>query len=144
MSERARAKVLIVDDANIFRNLVRNALCTRFPGLDVIEARDVAEGYHHVNEYRPRLVLLDVSLPDGNGLHLARRIRDELPEVVVCICTSYDFPEYRQAATECGAAHFISKNGDTFWRDTENLVRTELRLAGSDWASLEDRGKAGP
>lgn len=133
MSGQARWQVLIVDDARLFRDLVRDGLCARFPSLDVIEAENVAEGYHRASQSRPGLVLLDVNLPDGNGLGLARRIREELPEVVVCICTGHDFPEYRQAAADCGAIGFISKQ-DSFWSDTERLVRKVFdgRRSGCD------------
>jgi DNA-binding response OmpR family regulator len=142
MYDRTRPKVLIVDHTRLLRQLVRDALLDRFPGLEIIEAGSVTEGYHYARDLRPGLALLEVRLPDGSGLELARRIRDELPEVSVCICTTYDYPEYRQAAAAAGAAHFISKQ-DSFWSDTEYLVRTELQLTGSDRDVLEDRVKTG-
>ena len=127
MYARERRKVLIVDNTRLLRELVRDALLARFPGLEVIEAGNIIEGYQYARELRPGLVLLDFSLPDGKGLELARWIRDDLPEVSVCVCTTYNYPEYRQAAAESGAAHCISKQ-DRFWSDTENLVRTEFQF----------------
>jgi DNA-binding NarL/FixJ family response regulator len=131
MAECARTKMLLVDDATMFRLFLKDALCARFPGVEVLEAGSVAEGYRCVKEHQPRLVLLDVSLPDGNGLALARRIRDELPEVVVCICTLHDEPEYRQAAAESGAACFICKQGDV-WNEAEHLVSAAFEGANGD------------
>jgi len=130
MYEGARGKVLIVEDTRLLRELVRDALVARFPGLEVIEARNVAQGYQYARELRPGLALLDIRLPDGNGLELGRRIRDELPEVSVCIWTTEDCPEYRQAAADAGAVRFISKQ-DSFWNDIEQLVRTEFRFSNS-------------
>jgi DNA-binding NarL/FixJ family response regulator len=123
VSEQARQQVLIVDDASLLRGLIGDGLRQRFPGIEVIEAQNVAEGYHYARQYRPRLVLLDVSMPEGNGLALARRIRDEPPGTLVCICTLQDEPEFRQAAADSGAVSFIAKQGE-FWGDAESLVRT--------------------
>ena len=122
MSESGPWQVLIVDDARLFRYLLRDGLRSRFPAVEVMQAENLAEGYRNAKESHPKLVLLDISLPDGNGLELARRIRDEVPGVIVCICTIHDYPEYRQAAADSGAACFISKQG-TCWSDTENLIR---------------------
>jgi len=131
MYERTRPKVLIVDHTRLLRHVVKDALLDRFPGLEVIEAGSASEGYHYAKGLRPGLVLLELRLPDSSGLALARRIRDELPEVSVCVCANYDYPEYRRAAADAGAAHFIAKQG-SFWSDTESLVRTELQLTGND------------
>lgn len=123
MYEHPRALVLLVDDAPLIRDLVMDGLRARFPGLAVIQAGNVAEGYDLVTRHRPGLVLLDLSMPDGNGLTLARRIRDELPGVTVCICTLHDEPELRQAGADSGAAGFIGKQGD-FWGETAQVVRS--------------------
>lgn len=143
MHAGVRGRVLIVDDARLLREFVGGVLRQRFPGLQVIEAGTVAEGYRYARELEPGLVLLEVRLPDGNGLTLARRIRHELPAVAVCICTSHDCREYRQAAAEAGAVHFISKQ-DRFWSDTENLVRTELQLTGGDLTARKASVNPGP
>lgn len=143
MEEGVRRRVLIVDDMRLLRELVRDALRHRFPGLEVIEAGNVADGYRYARKWRPGLVLLDIRLPDGSGLELARQIHEELPEIVVCICTNHDSLEYRQAAAEAGATHFISKE-DRFWSDTENLVRTELGFTDSDLCEPGGKLKSRP
>jgi two-component system OmpR family response regulator len=79
----AHQKVLIIDSKPLFRQLLKEVLCERFPGLEVIEAESISSGYRTAKESRPGLILLEISLPDGNGLELARRFRDELPEVTV-------------------------------------------------------------
>ena len=63
-------KVLIVDDDAAFRRIARGALTDR--GYDVVaEAQSVAEARTALAESRPDAVLLDVNLPDGNGIALA-------------------------------------------------------------------------
>jgi DNA-binding NarL/FixJ family response regulator len=58
---------------------------------------------------RPRLVLMDIKLPEMNGLELTKRMKDVDRGVPVIIITNHDTLEYRQAALECGADYFISK-----------------------------------
>ena len=128
MSGQGPRRVLIVDDATLLRHLIAESLRERFPDIEVIEAGGLSEGYRRAREYRPELAIVDVSMPDGNGLELVRWIRDELPGVVVCICTLHDEPEFRQAAAESGAACFIAKQRG-LWSDTERLVASVFRVA---------------
>jgi DNA-binding NarL/FixJ family response regulator len=72
------------------------------------------------------VVLLDLNLPDGNGLVLAEQIRAERPGTCVLVCTSHDLPEYREAATLRGATHFLSK-GSLDWVELGDLVEAAFR-----------------
>jgi DNA-binding NarL/FixJ family response regulator len=128
MSVQSPQRLLIVDDASLLRNLMAEGLRERFPEIEVIEAGGVSEGYRRARESRPGLAILDVSMPDGNGLELSRWIRDELPGMVVCICTLHDEPEFRQAAADSGAACFIAKQRG-FWSDAERLVESVFGVA---------------
>ena len=124
--------MLVVDDADLLRNLIAEGLRERFPDIQVIEAEGFAQGYQRARELHPRLAILDVSMPDGNGFELSRRIRAELPETVVCICTLHDEPEFRQAAADSGAAWFVAKQGD-FWNDAECVVRAAFEGLSDGW-----------
>ena len=123
MGEQARRLILLVDDADFLRSVIAEGLRKRFPDIQVVEAQNVAEGYRRARQYRPQLAILDVSMPDGNGFDLSRRILEELPDTLVCICTLHDEPVFRQVAAESGAAWFIAKQGD-FWSDAECVVRS--------------------
>jgi DNA-binding NarL/FixJ family response regulator len=57
---------------------------------------------------------MDVRLPGENGLEITRKIKIQRPDIVVMILTSYDLPEYRDVALQCGANHFIVKGSSTF------------------------------
>ena len=133
-------KVLIVDAAPVVRSLLRNALTARFPRIEVHEADTLQSGYRSARGVTPGLVLLEVRLPDGNGLDLARRLNSEMPEVALCICTAQDDLEYRRAAREAGARHFISK---LEWRSEtlERLVRETF--PGTAARSRNRRRRAG-
>ncbi len=135
MSQAATWQVLVIDNSSLFRDLLCGHLRARFPGIALLEAETVAEGYRLLKELRPALAFLDVSLPDGNGLQLARRARVAFPEVTVCICTGHEFPEYRKAAADGGAAFFVSKHGP-FWNEAERVVEAVLGGADDDRPDL--------
>jgi len=129
MSCELRRQMLVVDDADLLRGLIAQGLRQRFPDIEVIEAAGFAQGYQRARQLRPRLAILDVSMPDGNGFELTRRIRAELPETMVCICTLHDAPEFKQAAADSGAIWFIAKQGN-FWNDAECVVRAVFEGVG--------------
>ena len=109
MTDTEPCKVLIVEDSAVFRQLLKSALCSHFPTLDVIEAEDLADGHRKACQHRPAVVFVDIRLPDGNGLDLAERIRQDRLAGTVAVCTSHDLPEYRQAALQRGASLFLAK-----------------------------------
>lgn len=94
--------VLIIQDGRTFRRALREAVVSQFPDLDVREAGSLAEADGIVRSQAPSLVLMDVSLPDGNGLDWARRLRVEAPGTTVVPTLNHDLPEYREAARTSG------------------------------------------
>jgi YesN/AraC family two-component response regulator len=73
------------------------------------EARDGSEALKKVSAFDPDLIFMDIKLPGQSGLELTKRIRHTNAEVKIIILTSYDLPEYREAARVGGANHFVSK-----------------------------------
>jgi DNA-binding NarL/FixJ family response regulator len=105
-----KSNLLIVDDNPVVRETTRSYLESKFPALEIYEAIDGKDAFCQIREHLPHLVLMDIRLPGENGLELTRKIKKLYPEVVVIIFTSYDLPEYRKAAFENGAEHFLSKS----------------------------------
>ncbi|HUR41687.1 MAG TPA: response regulator [Verrucomicrobiae bacterium] len=104
------ATVLIVDDHAPMREAIGVCIKRSFPRLCVIEAPDGATALRHVEAHRPSLVLVDIILPDANGLDLTRDIRKLSPATIVAaisIDTSADMPARAIAA---GAADCIGKD----------------------------------
>jgi DNA-binding NarL/FixJ family response regulator len=56
---------------------------------------------------------MDIKLPGENGLELTAKIKAIYPNITVIILTSYDTPEYREAAIQAKANHFLSKGSST-------------------------------
>lgn len=102
-------RTLIVDDSEVFRRSIRQLLASRFHFMQIAEAATVREALALLRAARPDLVFADIRLPDGSGLELARMAAAALPAVRCCMVTSFDLPEYRKAAEQCGARHFIPK-----------------------------------
>lgn len=100
---------LIVEDNATFRRSLRDMLCARFPAMSIEEAGDGTEALQKVHTLTPDLVFMDIKLPGLNGLEVTRKIRADHRTVAVIVLTSYDLPEYRDAAYRSGANYFLTK-----------------------------------
>lgn len=96
--------------------------------MDIIEDPDGKEVLQKVDSRHPDLIFMDIQLPGENGLQLAKKIKGIDPNVTIIILTSYDIPEYREAAFQSGANHFITKNSST--REFLTLVESILSDLG--------------
>lgn len=102
-------KALIVEDHADFRQSLILVLSSRFPSLNFFEADTGKTALEQVRDFEPDLVFMDINLPDDNGFNLTKTIKASHTGTTVLIVTAYDLPEYRQAAIEAGASHFIPK-----------------------------------
>jgi DNA-binding NarL/FixJ family response regulator len=126
-------KVLIADDHEV----VRAGLKSLFEGSDiriVAEATTGATAHKMAIKHKPDLVLLDVRMPDGDGLNCLARIKLDQPELPIVMFSSFDNPTYVARALALGAAGYLSKSasrneiisaiktaaaGDTIWSRDE-------------------------
>jgi DNA-binding NarL/FixJ family response regulator len=81
------------------------------------------EALQKVESFLPELIFRDIRLPGENGLQLTRKIKTNYPEVPIIVLTSYDVPEYREAAFKYGATSFIPKDS-LDWGKIESLVKS--------------------
>jgi DNA-binding NarL/FixJ family response regulator len=83
-------RILIADDSDIVRRGIASLLSAEM-NLNVCgEARNGLEALQKAQELQPDLILLDVSLPDINGLEVARRLRLEVPKVKILVISQHD------------------------------------------------------
>jgi DNA-binding NarL/FixJ family response regulator len=119
-------KTLIIEDSFVFRLAFKKVLSAKFPAMEIAEAADGEEALEKVTSFRPNLIFLDVKLPDGNGLELTRKIKAANPSITILVLTSYDIPEYRQAALHSGARNYFVKgltpNGE-IWAEVEATLK---------------------
>jgi len=125
-------KTLIVEDNVSFRQTLLEILAGRFPFMSIEEAGDGDEALQKIDLSTPDLIFMDIKLPGENGLQLTRKIKAKYSEVVVIVLTSYDFPEYREAAFQNGANHFMVKGLST---NEEILALVESILEDSGFAA---------
>jgi two-component system response regulator NreC len=102
-------KILIVDDNGPFRQILKETLRMSFPTVAIDEAADGGEALREVDAFLPNLIFMDIKLPGENGLKLTKKIKATHPNITIFILTSYDIPEYREAAFQYGADRFLAK-----------------------------------
>ena len=129
-------KVFLVDDHEVVRRGVADLL-EADPELTVVgEAPTAAQAMARIPALRPDVALLDVRLPDGNGIELCRELRSRLPELNVLILTSYTDEEAMLNAILAGAGGYAIKDIQG------NQLTTAVREVGSGRSLLDTRAAA--
>ena len=113
-------RILIVEDNTFFLQFLRKTLSARFPSIDILEAVNGEEALQKIKMLPPDTVFMDLRLPGENGLELTKKIKAQYPNIVVVIITNYDLPEYREAAYQSKADHFLSK--DSFLKIIHSIL----------------------
>ena len=117
-----RIGVFILDDHEVFRRGLRQLLGAE-PDIDVVgEAGTAAAALARIPALRPDLAVLDVRLPDGDGVSVCREIRCGLPRTGCLMLTAYGDDEALFGAILAGAAGYVSKR--TCGADLVQAVRT--------------------
>ena len=100
------ARVLIIDDERAIRRFLRTVLEAH--GYQVIEAARGQEGLTAVAQQRPDLVILDLGLPDADGIEVARRVR-EWSEIPIIVLSVREQESDKIAALDAGADDYLTK-----------------------------------
>jgi DNA-binding NarL/FixJ family response regulator len=102
-------RVFLVDDHEVVRDGLR-ALLEAQPDMVVVgEAGGAIEALRHIPPMNPDVAVVDVNLPDGDGVQVCRELRDRLPELRSLILTSYADDEALLDAIMAGAAGYVLK-----------------------------------
>lgn len=103
-------RVLLVDDQTLVRMGFRMVLDAQ-DGVEVVgEASDGRIGIDMCRTLAPDVVLMDVRMPDTDGITATRRIVEECPQSRVIVLTTFDLDEYAFAALRAGASGFLLKD----------------------------------
>lgn len=103
-------RVMIVDDHPLFRQGLRDVLETD-PHLEVVgEAASGELAVDLAEEIEPDVILMDINLPDINGLQVTRRIKSRLPGIGIIVLTGYDDVEQAFHAVRAGASAYCPKD----------------------------------
>jgi NarL family two-component system response regulator LiaR len=121
-------RAIIADDDPLARRMIRHAL--EGAGMIIIaEARNGREAVELVLHYRPDVVLMDVVMPDVDGIAATRRIVKEAPDQVIVMLTSGEDDEIGMIGLRAGAAGFLTKN-----LEIDMLPRALLGAVGGEAA----------
>ncbi|MCB0071045.1 MAG: response regulator transcription factor [Caldilineaceae bacterium] len=153
-------QILIVDDHAILRSGLR-LLIDAQPTLNVVgEAGSGADAVAQARALQPDLILLDLSMPDGDGLSIIATLRSVAPQARILILTMHDDTSHLRQALDAGASGYVLKNavdqellmairavrrGETYVHSamTQKLVEALTQPATANpadpWAELSER-----
>jgi DNA-binding NarL/FixJ family response regulator len=106
----AQIRVLLADDFKDFRLIVRKFL-DKIPHVAVVgEAADGIEAVDKVELLQPDVVVMDITMPNRNGIQAAKIIKERWPATKIMIATMHDNPIYREQAKAVNVDRFIVKS----------------------------------
>jgi DNA-binding NarL/FixJ family response regulator len=101
-------RILIADDHEV----IRTGLASLLAGSDIEIVAEAANGKDAVKQaekFKPDVVLLDIRMPDGDGLATLEKLRSKVPESRVVMLSTYDNPTYIARAVALGASDYVLK-----------------------------------
>ena len=115
-------RLLVADDHPLFRRGLRDAL-EATPGFEVLaEATNGAEAVQLATELSPDVVLMDLQMPEINGVEATRQILRARPDIHILVLTMFDSDSSVFAAVRAGAKGYLLKGSDQ--QDVERAIRT--------------------
>jgi DNA-binding NarL/FixJ family response regulator len=104
-----RARVLLADDHALMRRLLRRAISAH-PALEFVgEAADGAEAVALARTLAPDVVVLDLAMPELDGLQVAGMLRSDLPDCAILVFSAFDAARAATAALAAGADRYLEK-----------------------------------
>jgi two-component system response regulator NreC len=127
----SKVRILIVDDHPLTRSGLKSAVSGEADLVVVGEAVDGNDAIAKVDELKPDLVIMDITMPGLDGISATKRITDEHPEVKVLILSMHEEALFAKNAFKAGAAAYLLKDSVP----EEILVAITRVMAGKRYAS---------
>ena len=122
-------KILIVDDHALVRRGMGHVVRDSFRDAEVVEAGTAAEALEAMTTSSMDVALVDVRMPDSDGLELLHEIKVRWPDIPVIMLTSFDHAHYVRRALAEGAAGYMLK--DATPEDLEQAIKVALSGGGN-------------
>ncbi len=106
-----KIRILIVDDQQLFADGLQVVIESRAPQFEVIGiANNGIQAIDIVNNYKPNIVLMDVRMPEMDGVEATKLIHKKYPEIKILILTTFTDDEYVKQSLKYGAVGYLLKN----------------------------------
>lgn len=106
-----KTNILIVDDQLLFAESLKTVLETRGEGLNIVSiAANGKEAIRMAEIYGPDLILMDIRMPEMNGVEAVKIIKEKFPQIITIMLTTFDDDEYIYNALNNGATGYLLKN----------------------------------
>ena len=133
---------LVIDDHAVVRSGVRKAL-ERLDNFEVFEAASHAEALAQIAKVNPALIIVDIHLPDGNGLDIVSWVRSISSQTALVVLSLNENDEYVLAAMNAGASAFVQKAApiSELMASINHALTTPLAFAAKDIAGALARSR---
>jgi DNA-binding NarL/FixJ family response regulator len=105
----ATQRILIADDHSRLRQALHELLAASFPSCEILEASTAEEAILSAQQHAPDVVVMDLRIPEMNGLAATRLIKQAQPATPVLILTQHEDEAHRAAAAAAGASGYVYK-----------------------------------
>lgn len=102
--------VMLVDDQTIIRDGIRSILETNEDISVIGEAGNGKDAYEKTSELKPNVILMDIRMPEMDGVEATRLIKKDYPKTVIIVLTTFDDDEYIIKAMTYGASGYLLKD----------------------------------
>lgn len=126
-----KIRILLADDHTILRAGLKMMLNAQ-PDMEVIgEAQDGRQAMHEAQRLQPDVILMDITMPDMNGIEATKQIKRAQPEIKVLVLTMHEHDEYIFQALRAGASGYMLKEA----ADTELITAIHVVQSGQFYLS---------
>ena len=127
-------KVYIVDDSPLLRDRLKAMLLTSAEVEIAGEADNPYDGIKDIQRLAPDVVILDIRMPDGNGIDIIEEIKRINSPPTVIMFTNYPYRQYREKCMDLGADFFFEKS-----RDFEKVLEVLEQMIPSSYEKVRER-----
>lgn len=109
VASAAKSRILLTDDSQTVRNIIRDLIAGLNPIWEISEACNGAEAIQKAIALKPDVAMVDLNLPDMDGLKLAKQIRQVSPMTKIVLCSLNDSSVLARLVQDSDADAFLSK-----------------------------------
>lgn len=126
-----KIRILLADDHTILRAGLK-MIVNKQPDMEVVgEAQDGRQAIHEAQRLQPDIILMDITMPDINGIEATKQIKRSLPDIRILILTMHEHDEYVFQALRAGASGYMLKEA----ADTELITALHVIQSGQFYLS---------